>query len=54
MNKKIICGNSIMELKGLVEEFRNEHDVVSLYYKFNTVEYHSNQEAYVEVVIMYK
>lgn len=42
------------ELTKMVDEFTPNHDVVSITYRFNTIEYYKTLDSYVEAFIEYK
>ena len=54
MNTTILKARNSMELGLIIEKFKETHEVVSVYYSFNLIEYFQNLDAYCQAKVQYK
>lgn len=54
MNTTILKARNSMELGLIIEKFRETHEVISVYYLFNFVEYFQNLGTYCQAKVQYK
>ena len=54
MNTTILKARNSMELGLIIEKFKETHEVTSVYYLFNFIEYFQNLDAYCQAKVQYK
>ena len=54
MNTTILKARNSMELGLMIEKFKETHEVTSVYYLFNFIEYFQNLDAYCQAKVQYK